>query len=161
MQLACRQAAFQDTLNDKILADLQKVLENTHPLARLYKSILSREQQAQDHGHQLQNLRIVLKGEGRARRRRRQYDLPSTSEIAVLLPDDTMDLGTRDIIIEGRNSELKRVYDTSPDYDYLHYVLIHPLGDQGWTHRFYEKRSRPADTILQPVPPPIVETGDV
>ena len=34
------------------------------------------------------------------------------------------------------------------------------MGDQGWTRRFYEKRSRPADTILQPVLPPIVETGD-
>jgi len=150
-QVASRQAAFQNTLNDGILTDLQEVLGRTHPLAQHFKSILERERHQQGANSRLQELRIVLKGEGRAHRPRRQYDLPSTSEIAVLLPGDTMDTGTRDIIIQGRDDHLHRIVESSPDYDLLHYVLIHALGDQGWTFRFYEKRPKP-DGMDEPEP---------
>ena len=70
----------------------------------------------------------------RAERTSRQYALLTASEVAVMLPDhaDQPDAG-RDIIVEGRDGRLKRTGELHWAYDPLHYVLLFPRGEKGWS----------------------------
>ncbi|GFS38131.1 hypothetical protein Acr_00g0055910 [Actinidia rufa] len=62
------------------------------------------------------------------------YNLPTSDEIAVILPGDgTKVNGMRDIILHLRgNNELMRISECHPAYLPLHYVLLFPHGELGW-----------------------------
>jgi hypothetical protein len=61
-----------------------------------------------------------------------QYNLPITDDLAMLVVRDfSLDTFKRDIIIETRNKELKRISELHPAYMALQYPLIFPYGEQG------------------------------
>ena len=76
---------------------------------------------------------------------RHRYNLPTgNDEVAVILPDPVhlthAQSDTRDIIIRYRNPVgaqpqdlFHRIHDGSPLYVPLHYVLLFPRGELGWT----------------------------
>ena len=62
----------------------------------------------------------------------RTYNLPTSSEVAALLPGDAT--GTLDIILrcrDGNGQELRRISTCHRSYDPLHYVLLFPTGCDG------------------------------
>ena len=65
---------------------------------------------------------------------RRRYNLPTTNEIAVILPGDGTEISaTRDIILHLRgDNEFMRINECHPAYLPLHYVLLLPYGELGW-----------------------------
>ncbi|KAI8531252.1 hypothetical protein RHMOL_Rhmol11G0122300 [Rhododendron molle] len=65
---------------------------------------------------------------------RRRYNLPTTDEIAVVVPrDGTKASGMRDIILHLRGDNgLMRINECHPTYLPLHYVLLFPHGELGW-----------------------------
>ncbi|XP_057482346.1 uncharacterized protein LOC130769157 isoform X2 [Actinidia eriantha] len=65
---------------------------------------------------------------------RRRYNLPTSDEIAVILPGDGTEVnGMRDIVLHLRgNNELMRISECHPAYLPLHYVLLFPRGELGW-----------------------------
>ena len=62
----------------------------------------------------------------------RRYNLPSTEEVAVILPGPGEATDYRDIILQHRAGPLKRIHETNPAYVPLHYVLLFPRGELGW-----------------------------
>ncbi|GAB2266873.1 hypothetical protein Dimus_037923 [Dionaea muscipula] len=65
---------------------------------------------------------------------RRRYNLPTTDEIAIVIPDDGIVVsGMRDIILHlTADQGLERINECHPAYLPLHYVLLFPHGDLGW-----------------------------
>ncbi|KAF7138016.1 hypothetical protein RHSIM_Rhsim07G0256200 [Rhododendron simsii] len=65
---------------------------------------------------------------------RRRYNLPTSDEIAVVIPGDGTEVsGMRDIILHLRGDNgLMRINECHPAYLPLHYVLLFPRGELGW-----------------------------
>src|ERR1700761_2449104 len=61
----------------------------------------------------------------------RRYNLPSANEVAAIIPSGSND-GSKDLMVFLRGHVPKRIYDTSPLYQPLFYVLLFPRGELGW-----------------------------
>jgi hypothetical protein len=77
-------------------------------------------------------MRLIIK-QGADRRRE---NLPTTSKIAVLIPDEVDNTGPRDLVLAARqpsnnNQILSMVYIIHLAYALLHYVLFFLKGDYG------------------------------
>ena len=81
----------------------------------------------------------------------RRYSAPTASEIAVLLPGDGYSEGVmhRDIVLHAHSGDLKRITETHCSYDSLHYVLLFPLGDDGWHIHVPHNRGKSNVTALE------------
>ncbi|KAF9405342.1 hypothetical protein BGZ76_006598, partial [Entomortierella beljakovae] len=94
-------------------------------------------------GRDVEDCKIVLKAKYSGRGHpQRQYDLPTSTEVAVLMPYDqaNVDVDTkRDILIQGRGGKTIRIFETLAAYDPLSYILIHPRGEDGWAYGSYQK----------------------
>jgi hypothetical protein len=63
----------------------------------------------------------------------RRYNQPTVSEVAAIIPDsENMESGSRDIIVQYRSGELKRVSEYHSCYLPMRYPLIFPRGEQGF-----------------------------
>ncbi|KAH0644169.1 hypothetical protein KY284_032053 [Solanum tuberosum] len=63
----------------------------------------------------------------------RQYNIPTTSEVAGLIVGDlTEENFQRDIIVEHRKNGLQRITDLHPSFMSMTYPLIHPYGEDGY-----------------------------
>jgi hypothetical protein len=63
----------------------------------------------------------------------RRYNLPSTDEVAVILPGDgTQMCNPRDIRVYKRDGRIWCISDGHPAYACLHYVLLFLFGTHGW-----------------------------
>ena len=68
---------------------------------------------------------------------RRRYNLPTVEQIAVFLPDQEMNTAAtpRDIVVRVRGDDTKLFHITEfhGAFDPLHFVLLFPRGELGWT----------------------------
>ncbi|KAI8605050.1 hypothetical protein EDD21DRAFT_401565 [Dissophora ornata] len=64
-----------------------------------------------------------------------QYNLPASTEVSLIIPGEAITAASRDIIIQGRDGPFNRVFETSPIFDPLHFVLLHPHVEHGWTFK--------------------------
>lgn len=63
----------------------------------------------------------------------RRYNRPTTSEIAVIIPGTGEEqVDRRDIVLETRSHQLKRISELHSAYSALRYPLLFPNGQQGW-----------------------------
>ena len=81
--------------------------------------------------YQVPNINLIIKEDTGADRRR--YNAPSATEIAVLMPGDGTTVGHRDIILHKNDGGIKRINELNQAYDPLHYVLIFPFGQAGFS----------------------------
>ncbi|RPD57504.1 hypothetical protein L226DRAFT_445735, partial [Lentinus tigrinus ALCF2SS1-7] len=108
------------------LRALQDMLASHHQYTAVYKHAyeILREVQSDD-------VRLCLRFNPSTDRRR--YNLPTTNEIAVILPGTGEEIhASRDIILRKRSKALERISDCHPAYACLHYVLLFPMGTHGW-----------------------------
>jgi hypothetical protein len=119
-------------LDVTIMTQLQAMLHQTHPYVRLFKhayqimAALPPEQQG--------NVQVKLHVEQSADKRR--YNLPTEEEIAVIVPGDGSEdvRSDRDIIVRLIGGSLQRISHLHPSYSSLHYVLLFPHGEDGWSN---------------------------
>ena len=63
----------------------------------------------------------------------RRYNLPTASEVAIILPGSgEEDCDHRDIVIHERGGSLKSISELRSDYLPLRYPILFPYGEQGW-----------------------------
>ncbi|XP_073041836.1 uncharacterized protein [Primulina eburnea] len=63
----------------------------------------------------------------------RRYNLPSASEVAALIVGDFDEsLGNRDILVETKTRQLKRINELNPAYLALQYPILFPYGEDGY-----------------------------
>ena len=129
---------FNTPLDPHFLRILQNMISQVNPFAGIYCSVRDRVRLPLTDNSD--DFRIILRME-RATGDNRQYMLPSASEVAVLLPDqgDQASAG-RDIVVEGRNGRLHRIDELHWAYDPLHYVLLFPRGEKGWSPNVIQLR---------------------
>ena len=121
-----RRGQLYPEINPAIIRTIQGVLERDNPHVRHFMShsIETLEDQPS------QDFEFVVDGTSRDRR----YDLPTASEVAVLLPGDGSNASdNRDIVLRKREGGLRRISQLDRMYDPLHYVLLFPHGCFGWS----------------------------
>ena len=63
----------------------------------------------------------------------RRYNLPTSDEIAVIVPGDgTQSYGHRDIVVHLQDGPLRRISDGSAVYECLQYPLLFIYGEDGY-----------------------------
>ena len=64
---------------------------------------------------------------------RRRYNRPTSSEVAIIMPGTGEEqVDRRDIIVQSRSGQLKRISELHSAYCALRYPLLFPNGQQGW-----------------------------
>jgi hypothetical protein len=122
-------------LNRGILIDLLNMLTDVNPFIKIYQTARERLQnQPCGQFRLLLNPQMRLVIESGADRRRE--NLPTSDEIAAVLPDEYGEASRRDILLAARdprhNQALSRISVTHAAYMPLHYVLLFPGGTLGW-----------------------------
>ena len=84
---------------------------------------------------------------------RRRYNLPTADEVAAVVPGDgTTATAPRDVMLHLRGGGIQRITDGHPSYGPLHYVLLFPHGEDGWSFNLRlhcENGSRTSDRLTQ------------
>jgi hypothetical protein len=135
---------YRPSLDREILYGLHEMLTEHNPFIRIYKT--ARERLATQPGYFriLLNPQMHLVLQSGADRRRE--NLPTSTELAGILPDEFTEESRRDVLLAvrepGRHGpQLHRVPVTHATYMPLHYVLLFPYGEYGW---HYEMQLRDA-----------------
>lgn len=121
-QLTRRMELFNE-LNPELLKQFQAMMLACNPYVNLYKDAATYMQDKSE------SVKLVLRHDRNYDPRR--YNLPTASEIAVLMPDEQR-AAYRDIVLHKTLGGIRRISQFHPLYDPLHYVLLHPNGDQGY-----------------------------
>lgn len=116
---------YNRNLNPQLLQRLQEMINEVNPFAQSFKTVSERIQQTP-----AVDLKMVIKSPTEEDRRR--YNRPTSSEVAIIYPDNPVDISQRDIVLASRTGTFQRISDLHPAYMPLHYVLLFPLGDEGW-----------------------------
>ena len=114
-------------LDATTMSDLQDMMLEHNPFVHQFKQA----QEIMQEQPEQQNLQVCLTY--KAHNDPCHYNLPTTDEIAVILPGDgALEGKCRDIILHQKDGGLKRISDYHPTYAPLHYVLLFPRGELGW-----------------------------
>ncbi|AQK67018.1 Retrotransposon-like protein [Zea mays] len=110
----------------QIVNELLQMLDTHNPFAKKFRIAKKR---LTEHANEEFIIRIIGAKEGDPV----QYDMPTTDDLAMLVIGDfSLETFKRDIIIETRNSELKRISSLHPAYMALQYPLLFPYGERGF-----------------------------
>jgi hypothetical protein len=116
----------QDNLDSDIVNGLIKMLDDHNPFAKKFR--MARDRLSNNESEDF-IIRLIGAKEGDPV----QYNLPTTDQLAMLIVGDfSLDTFKRDIIIETRNNELKRISSLHPAYMALQYPLLFPFGERGF-----------------------------
>ncbi|PWZ45600.1 hypothetical protein Zm00014a_017675 [Zea mays] len=114
------------SIRQDIVQELSKMLDEHNPFAKKFR--LARKR-LNEHTNEEFIIRIIGAREGDPV----QYNMPTTDDLAMLVIGDfSLDTFKRDIIIETRNSELRRISSLHPAYMALQYPLLFPYGERGF-----------------------------
>ena len=113
-------------LDPHIIALLQACLRNVNPYIRTFKAAIEMQSQSSD-------VRIVIDATKRpAGEHARCFNLPTGSEVAVIMPGGETSTNNMDVIIHMRSGAMQRINAMHRSYDALHYVLLYPAGEDGY-----------------------------
>ena len=70
----------------------------------------------------------------------RRYNLPQNSEIAVIMPGEQED--PLDVVIQHKSGNLETINSLHRSYDPLHYILLFPGGDDGYTTSIKKEKKK-------------------
>ncbi|OAD68801.1 hypothetical protein PHYBLDRAFT_150391 [Phycomyces blakesleeanus NRRL 1555(-)] len=113
-------------LERSVLEKIQSILMETNPFVHLFRTM----NQISWEKRQSIDLTLHLVAEGP--QDQRWYNAPTASEIAVLIMNN--EEGTsRDIVLHTRANFQQNINEYHQSYDALHYVLLFPHGEDGWT----------------------------
>ncbi|XP_068338961.1 uncharacterized protein [Pyrus communis] len=112
-----------EVLDRGVVEKIQYMLNNHNPFVHTLRSLGQRQD--------LPNCKLILKEQPIDRR---QYSLPSASQVAAIIIDgDNATIANgRDIVVETISGRLSHVRDYVGFYDPLQYPLLLPYGTYGW-----------------------------
>lgn len=140
-----------------LMRELTGLLHQTHRYATMYKQIWEKLQE-----NPVENLSMVI--HQYRNRDRRIYNLPTSDEVAVIVPDGTLNY-QRDIAVHRRGGGMLQIDAWNPAYACLHYVLFYPNGEHGfqrhilirdipWVPEADRQQEESAEEIDNPDEPP-------
>ena len=141
-------------LDGAVLRGLLDMLHDVrNPYIRLY---LTARERLQAHQHTAEPSRVILNPQMRLVLEegadRRRENLPTSDEVAVIIPDENGDSSFRDIVLAERGGPTNqprchRINATHAAYMPLHYVLLFPRGDLGWHYGLQLRGDRERDRL--------------
>ncbi|KAL3625338.1 hypothetical protein CASFOL_030792 [Castilleja foliolosa] len=118
-----------NNLCDEIIDGLRQMLDDNNKLVKTFRMAKDRILESGD-----VNVRVRLLGKRRNGTEERTRDLPTCSEVAVLIVGDFDNaLGPRDILVESRSGCLRRINELNVSYLALQYPLLLPYAEDGYT----------------------------
>ncbi|KAM0880860.1 hypothetical protein ACQ4PT_033300 [Festuca glaucescens] len=113
-------------LDEGIVSGLLEMLDQHNELVKSFRMARDRFKESC-----LENVKLRLIGtrsmDGR------QYNLPTASELAALIVgEQTGENMERDIIVENKDKELKRISELHPSFMSMQYPLLFPYGEDGY-----------------------------
>ncbi|KAG2211445.1 hypothetical protein INT45_011464 [Circinella minor] len=127
-ELQNHQAVASTSLNSEILQQLQNIMDRVNPFVQSFKQMAEISRNGE-----LESVQMIIRAENTPDARR--YNRPTESEIGVLIIENNGESvsNNHDIVVRTRPNSLQHINEAHRHYDALHYVLIFPKGDEGWT----------------------------
>uniref|UniRef100_A0A2N9HBP6 ATP-dependent DNA helicase n=1 Tax=Fagus sylvatica TaxID=28930 RepID=A0A2N9HBP6_FAGSY len=123
---ALRSSQSNSNLDPSIVDTLVKMLDESNILVKLFRIARDRFKEGDIH-----HLRLRLIGSRSTDGR--EYNLPTSSEIAAIVVGDIgVENEHRDVIVEYKDGGLKRINELHPSYMALQYPLLFPYGEDGF-----------------------------
>ncbi|XP_072077870.1 uncharacterized protein [Arachis hypogaea] len=123
---AVRQSDDITDVERVIVAQLKTMLDIHNPLARTFRYARDR---FKDFNPPHIRIKLIRRRDSDGRR----YNLPTVSEVAVIILGDIDESSLeRDIIVESHSSQLKRIDVLHPQYLALQYPLLFPYAEDGY-----------------------------
>ena len=110
--------AFAQSLREPLLIGLGNMLQEHNAYAKIFRQAAP-----------LHNPDVTIMLRCASNVDPRTYNVFRVSQVAAFIPADTNVNASRQLQTGG----IKRITDLNSDYDALHYVLLFPRGEQGWT----------------------------
>ncbi|RPA89292.1 hypothetical protein L873DRAFT_1892119 [Choiromyces venosus 120613-1] len=126
-------------LDTEIILALTQMFQESSPLIQMYKTAKERMEEAEERSGQFRiilNPQMQLVVESGADRRRE--NLPTSDEVALILPEEYGEAGCRDLVLAKRDNSgpvsetLTIINQNHASYLPMHYVLLFPNGELGW-----------------------------
>ncbi|GKC74528.1 uncharacterized protein Tco_1120411, partial [Tanacetum coccineum] len=109
--------------------DTANETENHFYALNHFKAFRMAKERFSDSSRQPVSIRLL----GSRRREQRQYNLPTVSEVAALIPGDGNPTDCRDVLIEERGTyNVQRISELHPCFMALQYPLLFPYGEDGF-----------------------------
>ena len=130
-----------------ICSKLQKILEKENIFVDRIKTAyeLAKTQP-------LPEVKLVLRDDIKPNNaHQRTYNAPTCSEIAIITPSSNAQekqILHRDLVIQWKSGHLQNIYETSPYYDALQYVLLQPWGTYGFSNGIRRHRKSKTRCML-------------
>jgi len=113
-------------IDETILRDLLTMMQQHNPYYEMYK--IAKKRMGKD-----VNLQLNLTTWDAKKHDPRRYNLPTTSEVGIIIKKDFSNANsTRDLIIEHCSGKLQRISELHSAYLPLRFPLLFPYGEQGW-----------------------------
>jgi len=113
-------------LRKEIIDTVIKLLNSVNPYVSHLRTARDR---FNANPEQTLHMRIVSKRETDGR----VYNVPTASEVAMLIPGDfTIDMPCRDIVVEEKSGKLQIISELLPCYLPLQYPILFPYGENGF-----------------------------
>ena len=101
---------------------IQQILNEHNPFVQTFRSLGQRQD--------LPNCKLIIREQPSDRR---QYNLPTASQVAaVIVGGDDISPNGRDFIVQRISGRLQTVKDSVGYYDPMQYPLLLPYGTYGW-----------------------------
>ncbi|XP_076882563.1 uncharacterized protein LOC143531060 [Bidens hawaiensis] len=136
----CDNSSMVDEQEKHIINYLKAMLDSNNHLVQAYRMV-------RDCFEENPQLDLKLRIIGTRQNDARQYNLPSSSEVATLIVGDIGDaVDNRDIIVTKKSGSLKRISELHPSYTPLQYPLFHPFGEDGYQVNILHKNVSSSST---------------
>ncbi|KAI7962283.1 hypothetical protein MJO28_000377, partial [Puccinia striiformis f. sp. tritici] len=118
-------------LSPQLMQRIQSILHRSNPLIQQFERVAS----------EITPNRSIRLADNATNVDQRVYNLPTGDQIAAIWVEgnDPSTTETRDVIIKYRDGNLSRISELDQKYDPLHYVLLHPNGELGWSPALKEE----------------------
>ncbi|CAH1447378.1 unnamed protein product [Lactuca virosa] len=110
----------------KLYYELLSMLDENNSLVQAFRM-------AKDRFHESSTQSVKIRLIGNRTKDGRQYNLPTVSEVAALIPGDGSPIQSRDVLIEDRgDGTVRRISELHPSFMALQYPLLFPYGEDGF-----------------------------
>jgi predicted metalloenzyme YecM len=119
-------------LNKQILSRLMDIFDDINPYFHIFQTVCERLRETNA-------IALHLKTVDVPHLDLRRYNRPTAAEVAIIVPGTGEQLvDHREIVLHSRAGPLKRISELYSAYLPLHYPIIHPYGEQGWSLFLHE-----------------------
>lgn len=140
---------------------LQQLMHRLNPFVDVYKNMsqIANEQRNVSNSEtnnegiaSMENIKLIFRAEGLPDRRR--YNRPTQeSEIGVIIigggSSDDDAVSGRDIVVQFQDNSTDRVSAMNQFYDPLHFVLLFPFGEEGWSIETFDSSGENGVTVME------------